>query len=341
MNNQFKKARIRLTFWYLLILMAVSLIFSTVVFISLDAELIRNARREQQKTVAEQLQIKLPVPLPDPKDLRPELINPPLNKEIKQSYEFSRNMTMLYLLIANLIVLGLSATASYLLAGITLKPIEIALENQKNFISNASHELRTPLTILKTAIEVTLKMGPITYPQMKNILESNLEDVNNLETLTNDLLILERSKVNLTTVRIDQIILDCIDKLKPLTTKNKVSIHTHLSSISIKADESGVNEVVTNLLDNAIKYNKPGGKIYVSVAKKGLNCVLEVKDTGIGIEEKHLPYIFDRFYRVGLKGFGLGLSIVSKIVTQHKGKIFVESKVGKGTKFTVIFPSNF
>jgi signal transduction histidine kinase len=108
--------------------------------------------------------------IPVLRDLRPELVDPPLNAQIKQDYLNARNQLLVYLLLANILVLGLSGLASYILAGKTLQPIEQMIDDQKKFVANASHELRTPLTTLKTAIEVTLKMGSIPYKKMKQIL---------------------------------------------------------------------------------------------------------------------------------------------------------------------------
>lgn len=349
MNNQFKKTRLQLTAQYLVILMIVSSIFSVVVYTSLNAELLRSARREQQKVVAEKLRVDLPKPLPDPKDLPKELVDPPLNAEIKQSYDNSRNLLLLQLFVANLLVLGLSSMASYFLAGKTLKPIEEMIDDQKKFISNASHELRTPLTTLKTAIEVTLKMGPVSYDRIKQILESNLEDVNSLETLTNNLLAIEKyhrglEKQSFTKLDLDELVLDCVNKIKPKAEINKIKIITKVSPIQLSGDRQSLIEMINNLLDNAIKYNRSNGKIFVKLYAKDNNKCLEIKDTGIGIAKSDIPHVFERFFRAdnsrsksGAGGYGLGLSIVSEVVKHHQGKILVDSDIGKGTTFIVIF----
>lgn len=349
MNNQFKKTRLQLTLWYLIILMIVSTIFSVIAYTSLNAELLRSARREQQKTIAEKLKINLPKPLPDPKDLPRELVNPPLNNEIKQSYINSRNLLLLQLFLANLFILGLSSVSSYFLAGKTLKPIEEMIEDQKKFISNASHELRTPLTTLKTAIEVTLKMGPIPYDRIKEILKSNLEDVNNLESLTNNLLIIERFQrgqelKKFSKICLDELLKDCIERIKPKVEINKQKIISKICSVSMLGDKQSLIEMINNLLDNAIKYNLSNGKIFVDLYTKNKYKYLEIRDTGVGIEETDLPHIFERFYRADnsrskteINGYGLGLSIVYQVVKQHQGKISVNSTVGKGTTFTIIF----
>lgn len=351
MNNIFQSARIKLTLWYLLILMIVSFIFSIVVFTSLNAELNRNARREQQKAVAEQLKIELPKPLPDPDKLPRELVDPPLNNEIKQTLNNSRNALVLQLLIANIIVLGLSASASYLLAGKTLKPVEDMVEEQRKFISDASHELRTPLASLKTAIEVTLRMGKISYAQMKNILESNLEDVNHLEKLTNNLLIIEKlsksiGKKNFAKVQIDDLLKNCVKRISPIADENKIRITLKSTPISIMGNIQDLEEMFNNFLDNAIKYNKKNGKVEVNQYLQNNYLYISFKDTGIGISDIDIPHLFERFYRAdnsrgrsGTCGYGLGLSIASQVVKNHKGTIIVNSKVDKGTTFIVKLPT--
>ncbi len=350
MNNQFQQARIKLTLWYVMILMIVSFIFSGVVYSSLNAELLRSARREQQKIVADQLKIVLPKPLPDPKDLQPELVDPPFNAQIQQEYLASRNQLLLYLFLANILVLGLSAFASYILAGKTLLPIEQMIDDQKKFVANASHELRTPLTTLKTAIEVTLKMGPIPYKQMKQILISNLDDVNSLETLTNNLLTIEKysrtiDKQSFSDIRIDELVQGCVKRMTPKAEVHHITVSCKTTPITIHGNVDGLREMINNFLDNAIKYNKDNGSIEIKLlSQNGAACLL-IKDTGIGIETSAIAHIFERFYRgdnsrskTGIGGYGLGLSIAQQIIAQHQGKITVESVLGKGTTFTILLP---
>jgi len=350
MNNIFQSARLKLTLWYLVILMVVSFIFSFVVYSSLNAELDRNARREQQKVVAEQLKIALPKPLPDPEKLPKELVDPPLNNEIKQNLINSRNSLILQLLFANIIVLGLSASAGYFLAGKTLKPVEEMVEEQKQFISDASHEFRTPLATLKTALEVTLKMGPVPYDRIKSLLESNLEDVNNLEALTNGLLVIEKysrgmDKNHYVAVQMDSLMKDCVRRITPKAELNKIKISLKANPVKIMGDKQELQEMINNFLDNAIKYNKPKGKVEVKLSNQNRNAVLQIKDTGIGMSGSDIPHIFERFYRAdnsrsrnGTGGYGLGLHIASHIVKQHNGTITVDSALNKGSTFIIQVP---
>lgn len=346
MNNiVFKKARLKLTLWYLVILMIVSTIFSVVVYTSLNAELLRNARREEQKIIAEKLDFTLPVPLPDPNNLPKALVNPPLSGEIEKAYLNSRNNLIIEILIANLIVLGISVSAGYLLAGKTLTPIEEVLNNQKKFISNASHELRTPLTALKTSIEVTLKMGPVPYPKIKALLESNLEDVVGLEKLSNSLLRIEKlgdgfDNKKLVVIKFDDVVKHVIERFKPIATQNKIRISSEIHNVNILGDVESLDELTSVLLDNAIKFNKLNGKVKISLYKNGKTAFLKVADTGIGIQKSELPHIFERFYRgeTNVDGNGLGLSIASEIVKKYNGQIAINSVPEKGASLIVSLP---
>lgn len=349
-NNIFHTTRVKLTLWYLLILMSISIVFSVVVYISLSNELYRIARREQQKVIAGKSKIVLPVPLPDPKDLPKNLVDPVLTGVIKDEYISSKNKLLLQLIFTNIIVLGISAAASYFLSAKTLQPIEEMLEKQKKFISDASHELRTPLTSLKTSIEVTLKMGEIPYKKIRELLESNLEDVDNLEKLTNKFLIIERfskgvNQQKFVEIQFDDLVNACIKNILPKAEIFNIKISKNIEHTKLFGDKVGLQEVVNNLLDNAIKYNKNGGQINVDLYSKDNHIYFEVRDTGIGIDPLDVPHIFERFYRVDnsrsksqAEGYGLGLSIVYEIVKQHNGKVNVESTLNKGSTFIVKLP---
>ncbi|MEI6690988.1 MAG: HAMP domain-containing sensor histidine kinase [bacterium] len=349
MNNEFKKTRWQLTKWYLVILMVLAFIFSIVVFVSLNAELLRSARREQQKIISTQLNYVMPKPLPDPQDLPKELINPPLGIEIKQSYISARNTLILQIVLINTMLLALGTYAAYILSGKTLSPIEQMLIEQRQFISNASHELRTPIATIKTAIEVTLKMGQIPYAQIKKILMSNLEDINNMELLINNLLSFEkysehRDYSNQTSIVINTLLSDCVQKIKTASNRN-IKFQDNHKKISVLGDHTSLVEMINIFLDNAIKYSSPNGKISVNLICKEGQAEIKISDNGMGISDQDLPHIFDRFYRANhsrskdsIPGYGLGLSIAREIVNNHNGKVIVSSKLSNGTTFTIFLP---
>lgn len=300
----FKEARIKLTGWYLVIIMAISIFFSVIIYRGAVMELDRIQRAQM---------LRRPPPASFVIDL--------------EVLEESKRRIIFSLILVNAAILGISALAGYFLAGKTLDPIAKMVDEQKKFVGNASHELRTPLTSLKTEIEVALR-DPKT--KNKNILKSNLEEINRMQKLTNYLLELNRYEegrgIPMTKVDLRKIVLNMIGKKK---------VKTDLRKSIIVGNEDALIELVTILLDNAFKYSPKRSEVSIKV-KDG---TIEVIDKGIGISKENLPHIFDRFYRSdksrGTDGYGLGLSIAKSIVDLHKGRIEVESKLGKGSIFRV------
>lgn len=244
--------------------------------------------------------------------------------------EESKTRIILSLLALNGFILVVSGVSGYFLASKTLDPIAKMVDEQKEFVSNASHELRTPLAALKSQIEVSLRSKNIFTKETRELLQSNLEDVNSMIRLSNYLLKLNKqqnSKNNLKKVDLAQIVKKAVGKKK---------VKLNLTKSIINGDEDSLIELVNVLVDNAVKYGQ-GKEISVSLKNKKL----VVTDNGMGISGNDLPHIFDRFYR-GDKarshdGYGLGLSIAKQIANNHNAKIKVESKLGVGTTFKVIF----
>ena len=319
----FKKARNKLTTWYLLIIMAISLSFSVAIYLGVNRELSRFdalQRTRQQRTdqiyfVLRNSGVTVP---PDPQQIDSETL------------EQARVRIISILGLINLAILIISGAGGYFLAGQTLEPISKMMEDQKDFVSNASHELRTPLTSLKTEIEVALRDKKMTATDATNLLKSNLDDVNKMQKLSNYLLELNRygsgKEIPMEKVDLKDVAINAVGKMK---------IKTNLKSSVVNGNEDALIELVTILLDNAVKYGK-GKPVELKVKSDG---ILEVTDHGIGITEEDLPHIFDRFYRSdksrGTDGYGLGLSIAKSIADLHRGKIEVESKPGRGTTFRV------
>jgi signal transduction histidine kinase len=327
----FKEARIKLTAWYLLIIMGVSLSFSCAIYVGINRELTRIA--DFQRIRIQGIVRGFPTPLDVP--LAPDL----------DAINEARFRIIITLGFINLSILVLSGLGGYFLAGQTLEPIGEMLEEQKEFVSNASHELRTPLTSLMTEIEVTLRDKGLSLGQARKLLESNLEEVRKMNDLSNYLLKLNRLqdgqiKDDFKTVDLKNVVERAVHKIGPIAKSKKVTISMNLLSTVVKGNMASLEELVTILLDNAIKYSTNGSKIEL-ITK---NRILKVKDTGIGISGKDIPHIFDRFYRADISrskensdGYGLGLSIAKSIVDAHNASIKVQSKFGKGTTFTVYF----
>jgi len=250
----------------------------------------------------------------------------------------------------NVIILFLSALSGYFLAGRTLRPIKNMLDEQNRFITDASHELNTPLTSLKTSIEVNLRDKNFNTETAKEVLKSNLEDVNNLQFLSAELIILtqhqdQNKNLQLEKLYLSDVIQEAVEKVKSQAKKKSIFIKLDIPKTQIAGDRRSLTELFIILLDNAIKYSSNKKAVNVSVKKPDSKVQIFIKDSGIGIDKKDIPYIFDRFFRADKSrtkqkaiGYGLGLSIAKRIVDLHNGNIAVESEVGKGSVFTVTLP---
>lgn len=222
---------------------------------------------------------------------------------------------------------------------------------RQDFISNVSHELKTPLTSIKAMVEVLLEGGADDSKLRKDFLENINQEVDRLSRLVNDLLLLSRlesDKAFLNPIPTDFVTLlnRAVSRFQPRAMKEGLTLSLDIKGEipPIKVDVNYIDQVISNLIDNAIKYTPSGGKIDVIVEDLGKEVKVSVKDTGIGIPKEDLPRIFERFYRVdksrnlSLGGVGLGLSIVRHIVEAHGGKVGVESSLGKGSTFYFILP---
>ena len=347
----FKSARLKLTGWYLLIIMLISAFFSLVIYSEMSRELERGFHRAGLRVKAEELGIVLPKRF----SIRPEDLPPGL-REIGPHFfhlddlETAKKRLKLNLLVINSAVLSMSALLSYFLAGKTLRPIEKAMEEQKRFVADASHELRTPLTALKTSMEVALRDKKISLVQAKKIIKSNLEDVDGLQSLSDNLLKLTNYQTNgqnlvFEEIDIARLVKKGVQKILPLTKKKNIDLKTKVKKQVILANKESLEQMILIFLDNAVKYTPQKGKITISSKKQKKHLILEVADTGIGIDKKDVPHLFDRFFRVDqsrskskVSGFGLGLSLAKRIIEIHKGSVKVKSVLGKETTFIVKLP---
>lgn len=350
--KMFHTARIKLTAWYLVIIMAISLSFSTIIFFGFGREVDRGFRRLELILKAKELDIPLPRQIPSGPLGK---IDPRLEELGKELVFDQVHLTQMrlgnHLIILNLVILATSSIASYFLAGKTLKPIEVAMEEQKRFVSDASHELKTPLTALKTSIEVALRQKKMSPKEAEEILRSNLEEIDNLSLLSNNLLKLSQyqqgnGNLNFKSTNIKKMIEAAKNKITPLAKEKNIDIKADLKRQSAEVEKESLENMILILLDNAIKYTPKRGLVEITNKRVGKNLIISVKDNGMGIKKKDLPHIFDRFYRVDqsrnkskVPGFGLGLSLAKKIVEIHKGTITVNSKPKEGTTFTIKLPT--
>ena len=332
----FQNARIKLTLWYLLIIMLVSFLFSIGVYKILTREVERFARIQRfriERGFGEN-----------------HVILPPnLDSDFVSETKARIAATLSTI---DFVILIISGALGYFLAGKTLLPIKSMLDEQNRFITDASHELRTPLTALKSSMEVFLRAKNSSISEANLLVKESIEEVDHLTSLSNALLQLSQyqkpdSIVKMDTISIAEILKEVVIKLSPLAKEKKLIINKDIKDFQVRGNKLSLSDLFVILLDNAIKYTKKGSVAVSTETKDGFVNIL-VKDTGIGIAEKDTSHIFDRFYRAdesrseaNVFGYGLGLSIAKRIVDIHRGKISVESKVGEGSTFMVSLPSDF
>lgn len=210
---------------------------------------------------------------------------------------------------------------------------------RRDFIANVTHEFRTPLGIIKGYAEA-LYDDIVPIEERKEYIQDIIEEVERLNKLVNENLELskiESGNINLKFEKVNlyDLLSDIVDKIKII--KGNRSIIINGQNITINGDRDYLEMAILNIVSNSIKHTKDDGTIEISLSNEDKPTVI-IKDNGEGIDEKHLPYIFERFYRVKEKGVGgLGLSIAKEIVKLHNGSIQVKSKVGEGTTFIIQF----
>ena len=224
---------------------------------------------------------------------------------------------------------------------------------RRDFVANVSHELRTPLSILRGYIETLLDNPQTSHEELSRILQVMERHSKRLGLLVDDLLSLAQlesrdTDLQLSDVQLAELFESVLrDWGKKLAEKQlKVVVDLSPDARTIRADEMRLQEVVYNLLDNAVKYSRENGEVRLRAAQRGPEIVLSVADNGIGIGKNDLPRIFERFYRVDkarsreLGGTGLGLAIVKHIAQLHGGRVEAESELGRGTTIRVILPNS-
>ena len=337
MQKMFQSATLKLTAWYLAILMAISLTFSIVIY---------QLNYQEVSYRLENLQ----------HNIMNEFTAPSLFSTYFKNYQDGPNTLLfnearqassqmiLSLIYINLVVLVAGGLGSYLLARRTLRPIEEAHEAQSRFTSDASHELRTPLAAMKAELEVNLRDPNLEMEEARELLISNLEEVNKLIDLSEMLLHLSRlvhDKLEVEKIDVPVILEELIKRYSDDEKRFKVSGR---KKALITGNEAAINELMAILIDNAIKYSPADSPIYVKISQKRGQLAIAIKNKGPKIPEEKIPKLFDRFYRAdesrtsgAKKGYGLGLSIAKKIVDLHHGEITVDSS-DDATTFTAYLP---
>lgn len=233
--------------------------------------------------------------------------------------------------------------------GTYVKKLELERIIRQEFFSNASHELKTPITSIKGYTEL-LGSGLVTKTEVQKDFLSRIEkEADHMTNLINDILMISKLEtkeveVEMTDFQIYPLVEDILSALEPMACDYGVKIYTECKPLTVKANKQQLQELLNNLLVNAIKYNKPDGAVRLTLTSEKEDMILIVSDTGVGIPNEAKRRVFERFYRVDkgrskkMGGTGLGLSIVKHIVNYYGGNISLESQVDVGTTFTVRLP---
>jgi two-component system, OmpR family, sensor histidine kinase CiaH len=243
----------------------------------------------------------------------------------------------------------------YLLSGRALRPIKTAMDSQRTFIADASHELRTPVAVVRTNAELLKRhLGPDTGHTAASdqvALDDILSESDRLGRMVDQMLTLAEADAGQRTVLSSEISLnELIDEvarsMRSIAETRQMLLETRLTDdVSVNGDPGRLRELVSVLLDNAVKYADAGGRVEVALRKEHRKAIIEVSNNGPGIPRDALPHVFDRFYRVDEArsresgGTGLGLAIARHIVDAHGGTINIESSASGGTKVTVELPA--
>lgn len=332
MKRMFTSATLKLTGWYLFILITIALLFSFIIYELSTSEISSSLERLQIRLEGGGEGFTLPGPL-SLTDIR-----------INQTEE-AKTSIFIGLVYMNVAVISIGGVGSYMLARRTLRPIEEAHEAQSRFTSYASHELRTPLAVIKSEIQVALRDPEVKKTDLVALLESNLEEVDKLSNLSESLLQLSRLDYGSLdkTDRVDILLAlkAAVKSLKIPTDRIEYKLPAQ-KNLFVDGSKSMIEDMLQILLDNAVKYSPSNTLITVAISANGRTCYIQVTNEGKGIAKKDINKVFERFYRTSgsqqQEGYGLGLSLAKKIVALHEGSIEAESTPGKKTSFTVAIP---
>ncbi|HEY8054682.1 MAG TPA: ATP-binding protein [Terriglobales bacterium] len=234
--------------------------------------------------------------------------------------------------------------------------LQQSFDKMNEFAANVSHELRTPLQAMQGETELAL-IAEAPVAECRRVLESNLEEIDRLNRMIRNLLMLAQAdagemRPRLEEMDLNELVRDLVEQMRVVAEARNLDLRAHTSApVPVRADSLRLRQMMLNLIDNAVKYTPPGGRIEVRVerapAAGRAEARVQVRDSGVGIAGDDLPFIFDRFYRAdksrtrgiaGVEGCGLGLPIVKWVAETHGGSVEVVSAPGQGTSFTVHLP---
>lgn len=321
--NEFIKARLRLTFWYIIVSGFLLLAFTA-------------AAIQAERQAFSQIQGMLSNPVERP------VLSAVLERRIQ---EFSSDFRQ-KLIIFDIGLFIMAGGWSWFLSGRTLKPIRTMVEQQENFAGDVSHELRTPLTTILIETESMLRKNKNLPAPLHTSLTNIKREGQRMTKLVNNLLVMMRSDHGLqqhfTEVNFSQTADEAFASLEKRAKEKKIRYTAKIDNdLWVLGEPDELKQVILILLDNAVKFTQKGS-VRMMLQKSGHQVILTVQDSGSGIDPQHLPHIYDRFYRGHSrgkeKGTGLGLAIAKKLVEKHKGRITVESMLSQGTTFQVRLP---
>lgn len=323
----FQSATFKLTTWYAVIIITISLLFSVLIYVlaatTIETQLDNYLQDASKFSYVDQTLDYLRV------------------------FQVRRAEADLVgaLVITNLVIWLAGGVGSYYLAKHTLRPIEEVHEAQSRFTSDASHELRTPLASMKVELEVALRDPKLSKGEMRELLSSNLEEVNKLTQLSQTLL--QLSQLDHDNIPRESVPLPKVARvvIARFNADSRINLGASSKVPNIFANELNVEELFTILIDNALKYSPKNSIIHVRFIQQKNMAGFEVRNEGEGIAPEALPHIFDRFYQAdqsrtgnAKRGYGLGLSLAKKIVELHSGELSVTSAPKQETIFRVLLP---
>lgn len=229
-----------------------------------------------------------------------------------------------------------------------LDRLQRSYELQNQFVSDASHELRTPIAVIQGYANLLDRWGKEDKAVLEESITAIKSESESMKRLVEQLLFLARSdkstqKIEMADFKVEDLIDEVVKETKLIDIKHQI-LNQYNEAFVLYGDRNLLKEALRVFIDNSIKYTEEGGVIKINSYKKNKNLVFEIEDTGMGISKEDLPHIFDRFYRADKSrtketgGTGLGLSIAKWIILKHKGNIEVQSKLGWGTKVSILLP---
>lgn len=326
----FRSATTKLTLWYLLLATCLSLLFSVVVY-HLSTEELSEALNNQYNSYVTNDHDKDNVPPPQ--------------AVVQRHGQHLMNELIWF----NLIVILGASVIGYLLARRTLKPIQEVHQVQMRFTAQASHELRTPLAAMRADTEVALMDEGLPL-KAKRVLKENMKDIERLEQLTRHLLDIARYQ-NKTVSKpaildLDEIIRSSIKQLSHAARAKHIQYNKSIQPTQTMGEQYGLEQLVTIILDNAIKYSRHNGLVTIDLRADANVAVLIVTDEGIGIPKEDIAHVFEHFYRSDnvkdnkktVSGYGLGLPLAQEIARAHGGEIHIHSDGKRGTSVRITLP---